>query len=536
MAAVASVTRVSDPYTNAVLGDYRWASGNLSYSFPATAASYEASYGSNEPSRYFGALNATQQNAARAAFANYAAVANVTFSELTGSNAGSATLRLAMSDAPGTAWAYLPSTAAEGGDVWFNQTKGYYNNPVRGNYAYTIFLHEIGHALGLEHPHENGMPVDRDSMEFTVMSYRSYVGASTTSGYTNESWGYAQTLMMYDIAAIQHLYGANFSTNSGNTTYSWSPATGQMSINGVGQGAAGGNKVFQTVWDGGGSDTYDFSNYTTDQSIDLRPGQWTTTSAAQLAQLHYNGSQVADGNIANALQYNGDERSLIENAVGGSGNDTITGNEAANQLFGGAGDDVMRGGAGDDVMRGGVGDDVYEVTDTGDQVIENAGAGRDTVWTSVDHALSPNVEILYLAGEAVRGRGNSLGNIIDASYSTAPGTVLTGGGGADVLVGGRGADSFVFELLSDSAPTARDSIRNFQSGMDRVDLRGIDANSSLAGDQAFSYVGASPFAGTAGELNFVNGVLSCDVNGDSLADLEIDMLDAPVLVWNDFYL
>ena len=187
-------------------------------------------------------------------------------------------------------------------------------------------------------------------------------------------------------------------------------------------------------------------------------------------------------------------------------------------------------------MRGGVGNDVYEVTDTGDQVIENAGAGRDTVWTSVDHALSPNVEILYLAGEAVRGRGNSLGNIIDASYSTAPGTVLTGGGGADVLVGGRGADSFVFELLSDSAPTARDSIRNFQSGMDRVDLRGIDANSSLAGDQAFSYVGASPFAGTAGELNFVNGVLSCDVNGDSLADLEIDMLDAPVLVWNDFYL
>ena len=119
-----------------------------------------------------------------------------------------------------------------------------------------------------------------------------------------------------------------------------------MSINGVGQGAPGGNRIFQTIWDGGGTDTYDFSNYTTNLTVDLQPGGWTTVSTAQLAKLHYNGTQVARGNIANALLYNNDQRSLIENANGGSGNDTIVGNAAANTLKGNGGNDKLTGGAG----------------------------------------------------------------------------------------------------------------------------------------------------------------------------------------------
>ena len=93
--------------------------------------------------------------------------------------------------------------------------------------------------------------------------------------------------MMYDIAALQKMYGANFNTNSGNSTYSWSTTTGEMFINGVGQGTPAANKIFLTVWDGGGTDTYDFSNYATSLTVDLRPGQWSTVSAAQLALLHY---------------------------------------------------------------------------------------------------------------------------------------------------------------------------------------------------------------------------------------------------------
>ena len=100
--------------------------------------------------------------------------------------------------------------------------------------------------------------------------------------------------MMYDIAALQYLYGANYNTNNTDTVYKWNPATGQETINGVAQAAPGGNTIFMTIWDGGGNDTYDFSNYTTNVTVNLQPGSWTTTSTAQLANLgggHYGDRQ-----------------------------------------------------------------------------------------------------------------------------------------------------------------------------------------------------------------------------------------------------
>ena len=81
-----------------------------------------------------------------------------------------------------------------------------------------------------------------------------------------------------------------------------------MFINGVAQGAPGSNKVFMTLWDGGGTDTYDFSGYDTDLTVSLQPGEWTTTSTQQVANLgdgHY-----ATGNIANALLYQSNPASL----------------------------------------------------------------------------------------------------------------------------------------------------------------------------------------------------------------------------------
>lgn len=432
MAAIASVALSSDPYTNALLGGYKWASGNLTYSFPTSSAAYNSPYYQNEPATML-ALSATQKDAVRAAFANYAAVANVTFTELTGGDAANATLRLAMSGAPYTALAYFPNTIDEGGDAWFN--KWDYNNPIKGNYAYATFIHEIGHSLGLEHPHQNGMPSDRDSMEYSVMTYRSYIGAST-SGYTNETWGFAQSLMMYDIAAVQQMYGANFSTNNGNTTYSWSPTTGEMTVNGVGQGAAGGNRIFQTVWDGGGNDTYDFSNYATNLNVDLQPGAWTTTSTTQLAWLHYSGSQLAEGNIANALQHNGDALSLIENAIGGSGSDVITGNDLANRLNGGIGNDTLIGGAGGDTLRGGAGNDLLD-----------GGSGLDFAdYADVSTAMrvllyAPSHNTGAAAGDTYASiEGLLLGSGNDAAYGGTGNNSIFGNGGHDTLYGGLGAD------------------------------------------------------------------------------------------------
>ena len=139
-------------------------------------------------------------------------------------------------------------------------------------------------------------------------------------GYTNETFGYPQTLMMYDIAAIQHMYGANFNYNGGNTVYKWDPNTGQEFVNGVGQTTPGGQQIFMTVWDGGGNDTYDFSNYTTNLS-DQFAARWLDNgfdSAIGISRQR----AFAIGNIANALLYQNNPASLIENAIGGSGNDT----------------------------------------------------------------------------------------------------------------------------------------------------------------------------------------------------------------------
>jgi len=450
MPAIASNSLTGNTYTDGILGSYKWATNSLTYSFPSNGAYYGSSYGAAENTTNFGVLSATLQATARNAVKVYSSVANLTFTELGETATRHADLRLAMSDKPSTAWAYLPNTAAEGGDVWFNSANGYYTSPVKGNYAYMVFLHEIGHTLGLDHAHEgNVVPQDRDSMEFTVMSYRSYAGASTTAGYTNETWGYAQSLMMYDLAAIQHLYGANYATSSSNTTYSWSSTTGEMTVNGVGQGTPGGNRILLTIWDGGGSDTYNFSNYATNLKVDLRPGEWTTTVATQLAKLHWDGSKVAVGNIANALLYNGDTRSLIENAVGGSGNDKLTGNHAANLLKGGAGADRLSGLGGSDI--------------------------------------------------------------------------LDGGAGADFLLGGAGADVFNFNSTQDSPSNARDTIQDFVRGSEHIDLHNIDANTALAGDQGFLFIGGSPFTGQMGQLNFSNGVLSGDVNGDKVADFRINV-------------
>ena len=121
-----------------------------------------------------------------------------------------------------------------------------------------------------------------------------------------------------------------------------------------------------TVWDGGGTDTYDFSNYTTDLVVDLQPGR-LDDGVVGAARQSRQPAHTAAGNIANALLYNGNPRSLIENAIGGVGNDAITGNVGNNNLLGGAGrqrharrrrgTDTLVGADGNDRLIGGSGDD-----------------------------------------------------------------------------------------------------------------------------------------------------------------------------------
>ena len=323
----------------ALLTGASWFDPHLTYGFTQNEFDYDPGEATDQLAAGMTPLNATQRAAVNTILNQYANLTNLTFTQL-GANPGDAELRYALSNEPETAFAYGPGEG-EGGDSWYDTTE--YASPAVGNYEWMTFLHETGHALGLKHGHEDpALTSDRDSIEFSVMTYRGYIGAPVdeeSGGYTNETWGFAQTLMMYDIAALQRMYGADFNFNSGDTTYSWNTSTGAFMINGTVQWTPGANRVFMTLWDGGGEDTYDLSNYSGSTIIDLRPGEWTKTSAFQLANL---GDEMARGNVANALLYDNDPRSLIENVIGGSDNDTIIANAAVNELTGNGGQNQFR--------------------------------------------------------------------------------------------------------------------------------------------------------------------------------------------------
>ena len=168
----------------------------------------------------------------------------------------------------------------------------------------------------------------------------------------------------------------------------------------------------------------------------------------------------------------GTESDVID---GGAGNDTILGGQRWDTLNGGDGDDVLDGGTENDRMTGGAGNDTYYIDHIGDRVIEVAGEGTDTVYTSIDWAMATEVENLVLTGIVVTGTGNGLNNRITGNSAANVlnggngNDTLTGGQGADTLTGGTGRDDFVF-----SASNGADHITDFVHGIDRLVFSGAD--------------------------------------------------------------
>ena len=191
-------------------------------------------------------------------------------------------------------------------------------------------------------------------------------------------------------------------------------------------------------------------------------------------------------------------------------------------------------------MAGGTGNDTYFADNAGDVMNENVGEGTDTVRTTLSsYTLGINLENLtFIGAGSFTGTGNTLSNVITGG---AGNDTLIGGVGADVLRGGAGANMFVFKTLADSTVSAsgRDTITDFVSlAGDKIDLHLLDANASVAGNQAFSFVGTSAFSGVAGELHYAplgaNTLVSGDVNGDKGGDFSILLSGSHALSVSDF--
>jgi serralysin len=263
---------------------------------------------------------------------------------------------------------YAPSGGAfklTAAHVWMATTWESHSTDVSvqpGKYGFATYLHEIGHALGLDHPG----PYDgsgeyaadalyaQDTERYSIMSYFKGNDDGSATNWTGKDgfWHSPSTPMLHDIAAAQAMYGADVTTRAGNTVYGFHATAGRD----VYDFSKNLGPVL-TIWDGGGTDTIDLSGYSDAARLDLGQGRYSN----------------AGGMVNNlAIAYG----AVIERGIGGSGGDTLIGNGAANRLSGGGGADKLLGASGADVLTGGAGND--SLTGGAGKDLLTGGAGTDT--------------------------------------------------------------------------------------------------------------------------------------------------------------
>ncbi|NEQ51918.1 MAG: hypothetical protein F6K11_17560 [Leptolyngbya sp. SIO3F4] len=402
----------------------------------------------------FSAFSSTQKAQIRAVLSHYEDVANIHFQE----QSSGGTLSFGYADTffdfdgdgdfePAGGLATRPSSS--GARVVIDKDT---TNFSKGTWGYQVWLHELGHAVGGLNDVTMGRNPDdqyaassesrnkgmdghilsswQDNQKYTIMSY---IGHPDMPGVRPRSLG------LYDIAAIQTLYGANWSHNAGHNNYSW-----------------GHNETFiETIWDGGGHDTINASNQTRRAIIDLRAGRFSSIGSLF-------GSSNAVNNLAIAYGV------TIENAFGGSGNDRITGNNARNIIFGNAGNDFISGRGGDDFMDGGAGIDTVDYRHWD-------GGGTYNLQTEIASFSGYYTEEIRNFENIYTGNGADIvigTNVANRIYTNGGNDFISALGGNDYISAGAGADIVYAGSGNDHViGGGGDDFMDGGSGIDTVDYR-----------------------------------------------------------------
>ena len=330
------VTAATISSANSLFSGYRWGSDTsgitLTYKFFTALPAYYSSL--SQEASGFQAFTSQMKDAVGRILDQLETFTKITFLETTEANNQIGFAQTSLPVGTG-AWAYYPSAHPLGGDVWTNKIYAATTTPVEGNYGFYTLMHEIGHALGLQHSFTAGLTGDEASSRYSVMAY---------------DWSpfFSSSYMVYDIAALQTIYGANTNYHTGNDTYA---------VNGG---------LAYTLWDAGGVDTLDARELQSSVVLDLREGEYSSVGLTR--------------NIGIAFGV------TIERAQGGNGDDTLIGNSTNNTLAGNSGHDTLYGGAGGDILYGGEGNDILSGDDGNDKLEGNngddtlyGGAGRDVL-------------------------------------------------------------------------------------------------------------------------------------------------------------